>query len=282
MDGMCKLSFERDSVLSRRVLIDNFDSSQHNTSDTVDVAGSEQFTNAYNQTNVSLPKTTSSGQTSQCVERTFNFTYHISFDEGADPGSTKVFTNFVKARAGTQFDLYPLLNSTTDILQVGSSLAITSAETITFCQNDRIYESLIAVDLQNSNFIEAFDEYTQELAIDSASDEGQCQQVRELMGFGLDYIDDNEICRGFHDIKCDFASDKGATEIDRISSAAPKGGKISGFRGFEFKPSTFNGFNFESGEFIGFDFEGFSPADDLTFNGVRKVGLEEHRTCKCV
>ena len=116
-----------------------------------------------------------------------------------------------------------------------------------------------------------FDEFSQDLFITDASEEAQCQQVREFLGFEPNYVDDYEICREFYDIKCDY--ENGNT--DAILFDKPRGGKIPDFQGFEFKPASFDGFVFSASEFVGFEFEGFEPSADLTFQEVEKVEMAE-------
>lgn len=54
--------------------------------------------------------------------------------------------------------------------------------------------------------------------IQDASDEEQCQNAREFLGFERDYIDDVEVCERFHEHSCDEVNDL----IDEQAEAAQK------------------------------------------------------------
>lgn len=137
--------------------------------------------------------------------------------------------------------------------------------------------SLITLNLQNADFDEIFDEFSQDLVIQDPSQEEQCQQVREFLGFEPNYIDDYEICREYYDIKCDYENGN----ADALLFDKPRGGKIPDFQGFEFKPASFEGLVFSASEFVGFEFQGFEPSANLTFQELGEVDLEDARVCEC-
>ena len=93
--------------------------------------------------------------------------------------------------------------------------------------------SLIILNLENADFIEAFDAYTSDLNITDASDEAQCEQVREFLGFDPGYIDDYEVCGEFYDIKCDY--EKGNVDTSFFEEKR-KGGTIPDFKGLNSSP----------------------------------------------
>lgn len=142
-----------------------------------------------------------------------------------------------------------------------------------FAIDVKLKYSLVTLDLENADFIEAFDAYTSDLNITDASDEAQCEQVREFLGFEPDYIDDYEICREFYDIKCDY--ENGNADFEE-----KKGGTIPDFKGFEFKPASFDGFVFSDSGFVGFEFEGFEPSPDLTFQAVGELEMSDPNICR--
>lgn len=195
----------------------------------------------------------------------------VSFSASAHGNAAKEILHFVKARNGVQTDLYSDIETVS--LSVGSTLVITTTESLNFCSNQRVYKSLITLDLQNVEFDEAFDVFSEDLTIDDETEERQCENIRSYLGFERDNIDDYEVCRAFEDIKCDYSEGKGDESIELLQTRA-KGGKIPDFEGFEFKEQTFAGFQYGGNEFEGFEFESFDPSGQLTFEEIKKAELE--------
>ena len=271
-DRKCRIS--SDYSKSGRVLIEEFDQSEPDTSNMKNLSG--VFESAYNQSNTTISVTMDSSLPAACFEKIFKFTYKVTFHKSAEPDNSKVITHFIRGHAGIQTDLYHNLGDDPQMIYGDGPLTITSTEAMRICPNDKLHESLIVLEFEDSDFNEAFDEYSSDLVIDDPNEEAQCQQVRDILGFDLDYVDDFEICREFHDVRCDFANnEEGPSAMGREATSRPKGGKISDFRGFEFKASKFDGFEFEASEFITFEFNGFEPSPGLTFDAVQGVALEE-------
>lgn len=212
------------------------------------------------------------------------FSYRLSFDHNSSDAddtiaypATKLFTHFVKARNGKQTDLYSHLGNATEVTFGLSPLIINATETIQLCSDDEEYQSLVIFDLQNLDFNEAFDIYSEDLNITDASDEEQCQTARELLGFDADYIDDFEICREFDDVKCDYEKkrDESNSRGDFVlATPTPFGGAIPDFQGFTFQPISFEGFDFnEVDDFVGFEFKGFKRSKDLAFKEVQQFEM---------
>ena len=272
----CRLpSLLASSESSRRVLFD-FNQTQYNETslDTLDGIGN---LSTYYQLNDTLSQTNTSTTLPTCEDATLNFTLTLTFGNSGHSGNlqaTKNIVRFIKARNGIQTDLYPKLGTDSN-LSYGSTLAIEFSETLQLCSSDTVHNALIVLELVNANFNEAFDEFSRELIIADASDEETCEQVRNLLGFDKDYIDDNEICREFYETSCEFDNLEGSFV------AGKGGGKIPEFRGFEFNPISFDGFDFQKSEFVGFEFEGFERSDDLSFQEVQKVQMEKKGEREC-
>lgn len=187
--------------------------------------------------------------------------------------------------------MYGELGTNQTELSFGSELIVTSTKTVKLCSNDGVYEGLTIIELENAAFNEAFDAFSEDLVINNpdANSEAECQQVRELLGFEPDYIDDYEICREFEDIKCDYDRGGGDNPFF-VDAKSARGGQIPDFVGFEFKEQSFEGFEYEGSvftgfefgesEFVGFEFTGFEPSEDLTFDELVETKLGEVESCK--
>ena len=220
-----------------------------------------------------------------CENKTFTFQYTITFASSAEDQSIKDIIHFIKARNGSQTDLFKVLGGITSLSRDGSPLVIESKESLTLCSNDGVYSSLVTIDLENASFNEAFDVFSKDMLVIDANDEDQCQKVRDLLGFSMDYIDDFEICREFDNIRCEFDKIDGSSVYSRLNTDRIKGGDIPDFRGFEFQPLNFDGFDFEGTEFVGFEFAGFGDAEDLNFVELMpsdKFETAEERKCHFV
>lgn len=102
-----------------------------------------------------------------------------------------------------------------------------------------------------SDYSEAFDDFTADLNITDAAEEEQCRTVRDLLGYDPDHGDDNEICRQFERLKCDSFF-----------------GDIDGFR------------NGKTTSFPDFDFEPFDVDLALPFQELRRTTMTETPGCK--
>ena len=260
---------------SRRTLIDDFNRPEHNASTMENLTDSDPFSEPSVNNTTPVQSSALLTKTHVCEERNLTFSFVLSADS-TKVNSSRLFTHFVKARKGIQIDLYSQLGGATEVTFGSLPHIINVTETIQLCSDDKEYDSLIIIDFQNDDFNEEFDVYSEDLIISDASDEAQCEQVREFLGFEPNYIDDFEICREFNDIKCDYQNgDAGAGVFEKN-----KGGAIPGFKGFEFKPVKFDGFEFLASEFVGFEFEGFEPSADLTFNEIVDVELAKPNVCR--
>lgn len=235
----------------------------HDESENPKINGTNQIDNSFGQQNASTLPGNIDTAVSYCQDKEFILSYSISFSESAHENATKEIFHIVKARNGVQTDLYSAVE--TNSLSLGSTLVITSTESLNLCSNQLVYKSLITLDVQNVEFNEAFDVFSQNMNIEDPSQESQCREVRELLGFDGDYIDDNEICREFTDTKCEFNEKDGASLYGNLGADAARGGTIKDFQGFDFKEQSFNGFAFQEGGFEGFEFEGFDESGNLTF-----------------
>ena len=259
---------------SRRRVLYDYTGAQHNESKTTNLTDFDQ--GSYSGTNKTLP--TSPDQTPpepNCSLKELTFTYNITYTQNDTSDPAKSITNFIKGRNGIQTDIFEVLENDTE-LSNGESRIITSVETVELCSNIT-HTSLVALRLENAAFNQAFDDFSSDLKITNDSEEEQCQLVRELLGFDPNYIDDNEICQEFYDIKCDYdgkGSEGGGLLFEvGVLLGKPKGGRIPGFQGFQFEPLTFEGFQYGSSEFVGFEFKGFQPSGPLTFQEVQKTEL---------
>lgn len=245
----------------------------HNESEKPKINGTDEINNSFGKQNASTLPRDIDPTVPYCEDKEFTFKYNISFSNSANENvaSAKEIVHFVKARNGVQKDLYS--DIATVFLSLGSTLVLDSTESLNICSNMRAYKSLITLDLQNVEFDEAFDVFSEDLTIDDATDERQCENIRSYLGFERDNIDDYEVCRTFEDIKCDYSQGKGDESVELLQNR-PKGGKIPDFEGFEFKEQTFAGLQFEGNEFEGFEFEGFDPSGQLTFQEVTDIRLE--------
>lgn len=260
---------------SQRALFD-FTQTQYNESSLNNLAGMGNLSTYY-QLNDTLSQTNTSTTLPTCEDATLNFTLTLTFGNSGHSGSvqaTKNIIRFIKARNGIQTDLYPKLDTDTN-LSYGSTLEIVFSETLQLCSSDTVHNALIVLELVNANFNEAFNEFSEELIITDASDEATCGEVRNLLGFDKDYIDDNEICREFYDLSCEFDSLEGSF----VQGSG--GGKIPEFIGFNFNPISFDGFDFQDSEFVGFEFEGFGRSDDLSFQEVQEVEMDKKGEREC-
>lgn len=269
------------SSSSRRRVLFGYTGSQHNESEIENVTAFDQ--GSYNGTNLTLPNDTDTSSSSHlnCALMDLTFTYNITYIQDTSNDAVKSILNFIKGRNGIQTDIFEVLGNKTE-LSNGDSLIISSNETVELCSNMN-HTSLVALRLENADFNQAFDDFSRDLKVSDAEKEEQCQKVRELLGFDPNYIDDNEICQEFYDIKCDYDG-KGAEgggplfEVGVLLGNKPKGGKIPAFKGFQFEPLSFDGFEYDSSEFVGFEFEGFQPSGDLTFDEVREEKLDKTNT----
>jgi len=57
--------------------------------------------------------------------------------------------------------------------------------------------------INDTHYSAAFDNFASGMTITDPADEDQCQSVRVDLGYEPDYIDDNEICEYFNELKCD-------------------------------------------------------------------------------
>jgi len=208
--------------------------------------------------------------TNYCEIRNLTFTYTISFAEKADSNSAKVITKFNKGSEGSVKDLYDLLNSTE--LESGDSIVVSSQETVRLCSYAD-HSALVRVDVQDRDFNEAFDDFSKDLVISDPADEDQCRQVRRFLGYDEDYNIDDEICREYYSIKCDY-DDPDYLEFVKTIKSEARGGKIPDFQGFKFEASQFEGSEFEGFEFREFQFKGFEPAPDLSFREIERRDFE--------
>ena len=255
----------------RRRSLFTLQNSTHDESEKPKINGTDEIDNSFGQQNASNLPGDDDTTVPFCQDKELIFTYSVSFSASAHGNAAKEILHFVKARNGVQTDLYSDIETVS--LSVGSTLVITTTESLNFCSNQRVYKSLITLDLQNVEFDEAFDVFSEDLTIDDETEERQCENIRSYLGFERDNIDDYEVCRAFEDIKCDYSEGKGDESIELLQTRA-KGGKITDFEGFEFKEQTFAGFQYGGNEFEGFEFESFDPSGQLTFEEIKKAELE--------
>jgi hypothetical protein len=102
----------------------------------------------------------------------------------------------------------------------------------------------------NPAFSTSFDDYAKGLVISDASNEDQCRQTREKLGFDKDYSFDTEVCDKFKEQLCDPLF----TGVDHKATLLGR----EGFETVEYTPVEYEAVEYEAVEYETIDYEEFT------------------------
>eukprot|EP00956_Cyclotella_meneghiniana_P044135 scaffold302880_cov113-Cyclotella_meneghiniana.AAC.1 len=128
-----------------------------------------------------------------------------------------------------------------------------------FVQDDDINWVSKCYDM-SSAFSPSFDDFAKELVIEDASDEDQCRNVREGLGFDKDHPFDTEVRDSFYEYQCDpfFTGVDHESKNDMEALAAPPQ-----FEMVDYTPVEYEAVEYEEADYITVDYEEFAEGDNL-------------------
>ena len=138
--------------------------------------------------NATLPGSGNDTPDPICEDKKLTFTYTVKYKAKGTSNGKKDIIHFVEGQDGAQEDLFSALGNTTSLVFGESPLVISSTKTVKLCSDRGTYKSLLAMDLQTANFNEGFALFSEGMVITDDSDESQCGEVRQNLGFNADYI----------------------------------------------------------------------------------------------
>jgi len=123
-----------------------------------------------------------------------------------------------------------------------------------FVQDDDINWVSKCYDM-SSAFSPSFDDFAKELVIEDASDEDQCRNVREGLGFDKDHPFDTEVRDSFYEYQCDpfFTGVDHESKNDMEALAAPPQ-----FEMVDYTPVEYEAVEYEEADYITVDYEEFA------------------------
>ena len=138
--------------------------------------------------NDTLPGSGNDTPDPNCKDKNLTFTYTVTYRAKNASSVEKDIIRFVQGQDGVQEDIFTELGNTTSLVFGESPLVISSTKTVKLCSDRGTYKSLLAMDLQTANFNEGFALFSEGMVITDDSDESQCGEVRQNLGFNADYI----------------------------------------------------------------------------------------------
>ena len=183
-EGDCQLPFPP----NRRRRLLEYSGPQYNSSDPASVEGGYKNNTSRGGENATLSGSGNETTGPICEDKNLTFTYTITYKAKGSSNGEKDSIRFVQGQDGVQKDIFTELGNTTSLIFGESPLVISSTKTVNLCSNQGTYESLLVMDLQTANFNEGFALFSEGLDITDDSDESQCGEVRQNLGFNADYI----------------------------------------------------------------------------------------------